>query len=81
MAHLCNFMYRRLNRYHLLDDREINPRMHDAPIFNVPFPNKETFKRSVIYPGSVTWNDLPVDTRAIKDIGSFKNLQKGLMSS
>ena len=78
-AHLCNFMYQRQNRIELLDDREIRTRRHDAPLFKVDFPNKESLKRSVHYLGSTKWNDLPVKERLIDNHAIFKLHQKKLM--
>ena len=75
-THLCNFMYTRQKRVDLIDNRDIRTRNHDAPVFHVNFPNKETFKRSVLYSGAVTWNNLPVDTRKIDNHLAFKTKQK-----
>ena len=78
-AHLCNFMFSRQRKVNLLDTRDINTRQHDAPSFTVKFPNAESFKRSVQYNGSVTWNDLPVAIRKIDNLLVFKATQKRLM--
>ena len=45
-AHVLNFMYLRKKKTHLLNNREIRTRPHDAPLFNVPIPRCEAFKRS-----------------------------------
>ena len=78
-AHLCNFMFYRQDRPDLLDARDINTRQHDAPTFIVKHPNIESFKRSVQYAGSVTWNELPEDLRRIDIPQLFKHNQKKLM--
>ena len=75
-THLCTFRYGRQVKDHLMDQREISTRLHDANVFKVPFPNKETFKRSVLYAGAKMWNDLPTETRQIRDLFTFKTLQK-----
>ena len=75
-AHLCNFMYGRLLKEQNVDNRNIRTRRHDAPLFRVLFPHKESFKRSVQYSGAVTWNDLPINTRNIDSMSKFKALQK-----
>ena len=62
-VHITNFMYRRLEKGIQRDERDIPTRRHDAPLFLVPFPHNESFKRSVQYSGAVTWNNLPVNTR------------------
>ena len=43
--------------------REITTRAHDAPLFNVPIPRCEAFKKRVRFFGSVEWNNLGVDAR------------------
>ena len=78
-THICNFMFKRLSKEHLVDERDIQTRRHDAPLFKVDFPNKEPFKRSVKYHGSNTWNNLPVATRSIDDYFAFKHSQKKIL--
>ena len=78
-AHLCNFMFTRQSRINLMDNREIHTRSRDAPLFNVEFPSKETYKRSVLYSGSTTWNSLPGKTRQIDNLHVFKAHQKKTM--
>ena len=51
----------------LVDERDVRTRAHDAPMFLVGHPNKETFKRSIQYAGAVTWNNLPIPVRNIED--------------
>ena len=80
-VHLNNFMYKRQSKLNLLDQREICTRQHDAPLFKVPHPNNEAFKRSVLYLGAVTWNNLPVETRLINSLIPFKTHQKKVMST
>ena len=76
-----NFMYKRQTKIELLDVRDIRTRQHDAPLFMVPFPNKELYKRSIQYAaaGSVLWNNLPATTRATDNYLVFKTLQKRKM--
>ena len=78
-AHVCNFMFKRLNRNSLLDLRDIPTCQHDAPLFTIMHPNNEAFKRSVQFAGSTIWNELPVDTRLIDNYHVFKMQQKKLM--
>ena len=80
-VHMCNFMFTRKANVTLLDTREINTRLHDAPTFRVPFPHKETFKRSVKYAGANVWNSLPAEKRLIDDLLVFKFHQKKTLKS
>ena len=50
-AHVLNFMYLRKKKVHLLNNREIRTRAHDAPLFNICIPRCEAYKRSVSYAG------------------------------
>ena len=52
-AHVNNFMYNRLKRTKLLDERDIRTRAHDAPLFKVAVPKLEAYKRSLQYAGAV----------------------------
>ena len=79
-AHTCNFMFKRKSNKKLLNRREIRTRAHDAPLFTVPIPRCETFKRSVCFHGSNTWNKLSADTRNIEDYQLFKYKQKQSMT-
>ena len=75
-AHVNIFMYKRTARADLIDNREIRTRAHDAPLFKVKVPKKESYKRAVEYFGAVQWNSLPVDVRNIQNIETFKHDQK-----
>ena len=75
-VHITNFVYRRLEKGIQHDERDIPTRRHDAPLFLVPFPHNESFKRSVQYSGAVTWNNLPVNTRMLNHYDVFKVHQK-----
>ena len=78
-AHVNNFMFNRIDRSDLVDNRPIRTRAHDAPLFRVDIPKNETFKRSVAYAGSTKWNALPTEMRNIKSTAVFKNTQKRVM--
>ena len=78
-AHVNNFMYNRLSMAHLVDERDIRTRAHDAPMFIVDFPNLMAFKRAVKYAGSLQWNKLPSDIRNLASLDAFKQKQKDLM--
>ena len=76
VAHLNNFMYGRLSRINLQDQRDIRSRAHDAPVFLVGVPKLEAYKHSVEYTGAVQWNNLPLEVRNINNSVSFKTHQK-----
>ena len=69
-------MYLRQNWFDLLGNRDIHTRLHDAPVFKVDVPQKESFKRSVHYAGVTIWNSLPVNERNLNNYFAFKMRQK-----
>ena len=71
-AHTLNFMFIRKARKHLLNNREIRTRAHDAPLFQVEIPRCEAFKRSVGYHGALEWNNLDPPTRNTDSYLLFK---------
>ena len=77
-AHINNFMFKRLEKLDLVDDRNIRTRAHDAPLFKVKVPKCEAYKRSVEYAGSLQWNNLPSRMRNIDSYDSFKAKQKAM---
>ena len=78
-AHLNNFMYDRLSRHELRDDREIRTRAHDAPLFKAKVPKLEAYKRSVNYSGAVQWNGLSAEMHNMGNKTIFKAKQKSVM--
>ena len=78
-CHINNFMFAKVQKGHLVDDRDIPTRAHDAPMCKVKVPKIETYKRSVEYAGAVRWNSLPVNIRNTDDLAKFKRLQKNVM--
>ena len=79
MAHLCNFMFRKKYDPTLIDDRDIQTRQRDAPVFKTIIPKCEKYKHRVYYNGAVLWNSLPPETRNIDSYNSFKSHQKQKM--
>ena len=79
-AHLNNFMYGKLNCPDVRDNRKLNTRAHDAPLFTVKNPQIETYKRAVEYGGAVQWNNLPVKTRSINNLIHLKNCQSNALN-
>ena len=80
LGHIQNFMFSRQFKEGLLDNKEISTRSHDAPLFEVEFPHKESFKRSVHYSGAVAWNSLPVKVRLMDNFSAFKAHQNKMMN-
>ena len=78
-AHVLNFMYVRKSRVHLLNNREIRTRAHDAPLFETSIPRCEAYRRSVGYLGATKWNNLPPGIRNTATYLAFKNLQRERM--
>ena len=76
-THLLKLMYKRAHDAHYVNADEGRTRLHDAPVLNVPFPNNETYKKSVIFRGSTAWNSLSVENRNIPTFDSFKSVLKG----
>ena len=64
-----------------VDERVIPTRGRNATIMSVPMPHNETFKRSVIYNGSVIWNALEVEVRNIDTHEKFKYNRKQWLKS
>ena len=65
-------MYKRTKDPAYLDNSEGRTRLHDAPVLNIPFPNNELFRKSIIFRGSSLWNDLPPDIRNTATFEYFK---------
>ena len=65
-----------MEKYLVPDDDEVRTRLHDAPVLYVPFPNNETYKKSIMYRGSTAWNLLPPDECNIATFDSFKSMLK-----
>ena len=78
-AHLLKLMYKRAQREDYLDVSEGRTRLFDGPVLKVPFPNNETFEKSVIFRGSNLWNELPAVERNTPSFICFKtNLSRKL---
>ena len=56
--------------------RGFSTRLHDGPIFPVPFAKSEGFKKSVAYYGRTLWNALPHHIRMASDKKHFTRLLK-----
>ena len=67
-------MYKRKDRRELL-----NVRAHDAPLFIVPIPRCEAFKRGIGFVGATEWNNQSPATCNTETYLAFKALQKKSM--
>ena len=75
-VYLLNFIYPRSRNHSCTNILNITLRRYDALILYEPFPNNESFRRSILYQGAIVWNALPVEERAIDTHTKFKNFQK-----
>ena len=64
-------MFTMKNSCNLLDMRQLSTRLHDEITYNVPFPNTERFKKSIVYRGPIVWNSLPPYLKSIENRSSF----------
>ena len=78
-VHLRNYMFNNRSKY-IKEKHIVNTRLHDGPVFEIPKPNNDIIKKSVIYSGALDWNSLDTDTRNIKELFQFKRLQKAWMA-
>ena len=79
-VHLRNYLFNSKSKY-VIKDHIVNTRLHDGPVFNVPKPNNDIIKKSVLYSGAIEWNNLDSETRNINEIVQFKRIQKAWMLS
>ena len=77
-SHILNFMYKRKENEIYLDKRDLQTRAFQAPKFIVPKYNIKLFTFSIIYKGSILWNQLPNDVKNIDTFLAFKNKTKQL---
>ena len=79
-AHLLKLMYKRAQNDIFLNQEEARIRLHDAPVLLVPFPNNETYKKSIIFMGSNAWNSPSPDERNIPTSEGFKSMLRRKLS-
>ena len=79
-THLLKLMYKRAQNDLYLDHTEGRTRLHDAPVLDIPFPNNELFKKSIIFQGATAWNALPPHIRNIPTFECFKTKMKEHLS-
>ena len=72
--HLLLYMHKQSTNIELLKPRNINTRLHNAPVFWQYKPTSEKARLNVIYRGGVSWNGLP----AIKRNMEFVDFKKWL---
>ena len=77
--HLLKIMYKRSRLTYYLNNDPRPTRAFNGPILDVPFPNNELLKKSVLYRGSTFWNDTNPLDRNIATFHSYKiKLKKDL---
>ena len=75
-SHLLKLMYNRAQNPLYRDNTQDRTRLHDGPVLIIPFPNNETFRKSIVFRGSTLWNNLPAETRYIPTFECFKSKMK-----
>ena len=75
-CHLLKLMYKRAQNNLYLDNTQGVTRLYDGPVLQIPFPNNETYKKSIIFRGSTLWNNLPSNIRNIPTFECFKSKLK-----
>ena len=80
-SHLLKLMYKRAQNNMYLDNTEGITRLYDGPVLNIPFPNNETYKKSVVFRGSTLWNSLQANVRNTPTFDGFKLLMKESLSA
>ena len=63
IPHLSLFMFKQKDNVHIVNNRNVRTRAHDALLFTTVKPNNEKFKRNVYYKGAILWNSLTVAER------------------
>ena len=77
-CHLLKLMYRRSQKEKYLSVPNRHTRQHEGKTLTVPFPVNESLKKSQIFKGSNTWNNL-TEIRNIPSFKAFKNCMKKRM--
>ena len=77
-THLLNMMFQRSKVDEYVDSRNIYTRRHDGVTLKIPKPNKESFKKSVIFRRGTLWNLLPGEVRNLPTLSDFKKYTKQL---
>ena len=62
--HVKLFMYKQKNM-EIVNNRQVNTRAHDAPLFKTIRPNSEKYKINVYYKDVIIWNAMTVHERSI----------------
>ena len=71
----CTFMFNNKSKC-VKETHSISTRLNDGPLFDIPKPNSDIIKKSVIYSGALDWNNLDADIRNIGELFQFKRSQK-----
>ena len=76
ICHINNFMYKRNTNINDTDLERTQTRSQSTKKFIVNKPNIESYKRSIVYSGAVTWNALNTEVKKIQIFEAFKYHQK-----
>lgn len=78
---LLNLMFEQMVPHDLVyrDDRPLQTRAHDGPMFRLPSLCSSVFTKSYLYQGMVMWNQLPISIRNIGNYESFKKQIKQML--
>ena len=75
---MLNFMYKRQSEDKYLDKGNLATRAYRATKFTIPKYQVAHFKTSLLYKGSNSWNNLPIDVKNIDTYSAFKEKTKFL---
>ena len=67
-------MYKRTQNNLYLDPTQGRARLYYGPVLNIPFPNNETFRKSVLFHGAPLWNNVTPVKRNIPMFDCFKSM-------
>ena len=76
ILHLNLFMFKQRDNRHIVNNRNLRTRAHDAVLFITNKPNNEKYKRNIYYKGALSWNSLPATERNVVIYNNFKTQQK-----
>ena len=75
-CHLRNYMYKRSQKGVYLVRPNVNTRIHQAPVFDIPKSDTKILDRSILLKGGSAWNSLTTQIRKTPTYDKFKSIQK-----
>ena len=76
IMHLILFMFKQKCNADIVNNRNVNTRVHDAQLFMTSRPNSEKYKVNVLYKGAMIWNSMTVAERSIETYEKLKKYLK-----